>query len=165
MSIDKDFFDNLEGAYEQATKETESSGSAWKPENEGDQLKGIFLKVDFWRSDYGDKDFQPVGVIRDIKTEESVTVRFSTNILNERIMALQPAPGTPIAIRFDGETRSESGYMYKRHTIAMPDREEGDVILGKEYWIEQRATAVAKDAAKQEERVAVQADRPDEAPF
>jgi hypothetical protein len=165
MSIDKDFFDNLEGAYEQATKETESSGNAWKPENEGDQLKGIFLKVDFWRSDYGNKDFQPVGVIRDIKTEESVTVRFSTNILNERIMALQPAPGTPIAIRFDGETRSESGYMYKRHTIAMPDREEGDVILGKEYWIEQRATAVAKDAAKQEERVAVQADRPDEAPF
>jgi len=161
VSISKDFFDDLDGHMEKAEKESEG-GDAWSPDS-GETLKGIFLNVQFVKGKWG---WNPVGVVRDIKTEESVTVWFSPSILKERMLSLKPAPGAPIAIRFDGEEKSEkTGNMYKKHTVAMPDRDEGDVILGREYWAEQETEAKAKEAAKQEERVEAQANRPDEAPF
>ena len=160
MSVDKDFFDNLDEAYDEAEKAAEG-GDTWKPEA-GDQLKGIFLNVTFVKGDWG---WSPVGVIRDLSDNESVKVWFSSGILKEAIMNLKPAPGTPIAIRYDGTQKSDKGRDYKKHVVAMPEREEGDVILGKEYWAEQEATAKANEAAKQEERKAQVEDRPDEAPF
>ena len=160
MSVDKDFFDSLDQAYEKA--EQAGDTDTWKPIEAGEQLKGIFLNVTYVLGDHG---WSPVGVIRDIKTEESVKVWFSSGILKERIVDLAPAPGTPVAIRYDGTKKSEKGFNYKLHVVAMPDREEGDVILGREYWDAQEADAHEKEDAKQAERASVQADRPDEAPF
>ena len=161
MSIDNDFFDSLDGEFEKAEKET-AGGDAWAPED-GEVLKGIFMQVEYVNGDYG---WNPVGIIKDITNQENVKVWFSSGVLNERMLALKPAPGSSIAIRYDGQEKSAStGRMYKKHTVAMPDREEGDVILGREYWAEQETTAKAKFAAKQEERADAVANRPDEAPF
>ena len=155
-----DFFDSLDGEFEKAEKEAEG-GDSWNPEA-GEVLKGIFTNVEFVNGKWG---WNPVGVIKDIGTQENVTVWFSSGILKEQIMSLRPSPGTSIAIRYDGEQKSEAGRNYKKHVVAMPEREEGDVMLGQEYWAKAEIEAKAKEAAKQEERAEAVANRPDEAPF
>jgi len=160
MSVPKDFFDSLDTEFEKAEKR-EEGGDTWKPEA-GDQLKGIFLNVSYVKGDYG---WQPVAVIRNLKDEASIKVWCSSGILREQVENLAPAPGTPIAIRYDGTKKSEKGRDYKVHVVAMPEREEGDEMLGREYWQKQEDDAKAKHAEKQEERKATVEDRPDEAPF
>jgi hypothetical protein len=160
MSVEKDFFDSLSGEFEKA-EVREEGGDSWNPAA-GETLKGVFMTVEYVNGKWG---WNAVGVIKDIETQDAVTVWFSPTILKDQMDSLKPAPGTAIAIRYDGEQKSEKGRNYKKHLVAMPEREEGDVILGVEYWAEQEATAKAKDAAKQDERAAVQGDRPDEAPF
>jgi len=155
-----DFFDSIDGEMKKA-EDREDGGDAWNPA-EGETLKGIFMTVEYVKGKWG---WNPVGVIKDVGTQESVTVWFSPSILKEQVESLKPAPGTAIAIRYDGEQKSEAGRMYKKHLVAMPDREEGDVILGVEYWAGQEQTAKAKEAAKQTERAETVENRPEEAPF
>jgi len=158
MSIDSSFFKNLDSEFEKAEQDAES----WEPTEAGETLKGIFLEVDYVKTQYG---WSPLGIIRDVNTNNSLKVWMSAAVLRNKMEALKPAPGTPIAIRFDGMQTSDKGRNYKKYVVAMPDREEGDVILGREYWDGQEQKALDKDAEKQTQRAAVQGDRPSEAPF
>lgn len=158
MSIDSSFFKNLDSEFEKAEQDAES----WEPTEAGETLKGIFLEVEYVKTQYG---WSPLGIIRDVNTNDSLKVWMSARVLRDKMESLKPAPGTPIAIRFDGMQTSDKGRNYKKYVVAMPDREEGDVILGQEYWAKIMDEYKEREAAKANEKSARATAGPDEAPF
>lgn len=158
MSIAADFFDNLDAAFEASEADTPS----WEPEP-GDTLKGIFLNARYVGTRYGVK---AIAIVRDLKTEESVEVWLSPAVLQRKVVdSYKPAPGSPIAFRYNGKETSDKGNEYKSYSVAFPDREEGDVILGQEYWAKIMDEYKEREAAKANEKSARATAGPDEAPF
>lgn len=165
MSINKEFFDGLDAALveQEKTAMSEREAATWEPEEAGDTLKGIFLKVTYVADKFNPGKFKPIVVVKDIETDESVKVWGSRTALRNQLEQTHPSPGTQIGIRYGGFTDTPDGDYdgYHSYTVVVPPMTADDAKLGFEYWEQQRQQAVE---AKQEER-ANKPMRPDEAPF
>lgn len=143
MSIPKDFFDNMDDAFDQkaeADKEGREAES-WNP-NPGDAIKGIFMKVEYIETEYGVK---PLAFIRDLNNNnEAVKVWLSSVVLQE-VVDFSPPQGCPIGIRYEGMERSKAGREFKNYTIVLPEGLDRDQRqLGYQQWQQARENHQAK---------------------
>ncbi len=165
MSIPKEFFDGLDDTLAQQAEDNaqEREASTWEPENAGDTIKGIFLKVRFVADKFNPGEFKPVVVIRDIDTGESVNVWGSRKVLKDQLIEAHPLPGTAIGIRYSGFTATpDKDYDgYHMYAVVMPDRTNDEDVEGAHHWTAARTAALEEAATARENRP----QRPDEAPF
>ena len=165
MSVPKEFFDSLDETLEQQAKDDaqEREANTWEPENAGDTLKGIFLKVNFVADKFNPGEFKPVVIIKDKDTGDSTKVWGSRKALKSQLVDAHPLPGTPIGIRYGGFTLTPDGDYegYHSYTVVMPDQSAEEDKNGADYWTAARGAALEEVRATRENRP----QRPDEAPF
>lgn len=143
MSIPKDFFDDMDNAFDtkaEADKESREAES-WSPEV-GDSIKGIFLKVEFIETDYGTK---PLAFIRDLNSDNQTVKVWLSSVVLQEVVDFEPPAGTPIGIRYEGLQQAKSGRDFKAYTIVLPQSLDPEARQqGHQLWMQARATAQAK---------------------
>ncbi len=139
MSVDKSFFDSLDGEMEKQAKQdiADKDANDWNPENEGDTIKGIFLKVTYIDTKYG---VSPLAIVRDLDSGESHKVWCSRKALRGQMEEAVPTPGTPIGIRYGGFVETPDGNYdgYHLYTVRTPERDADEMKKGYAYWHEAR---------------------------
>ena len=165
MSIPKDFFEGLDETLEQQAKDDaqERDASTWEPEDAGDTLKGIFMKVSFVADKYNPGEFKPVVIVKDKDTGDSTKVWGSRKALKSQLQECSPQPGTPIGIRYGGFTLTPDGDYegYHSYTVVTPERDDTEIASGIAHWTAARKAALEEAAAPRQPR----AQTPSEAPF
>ena len=165
MSIPKDFFEGLDETLEQQAKDDaqERDASTWEPEDAGDTLKGIFLKVDFVADKFNPGEYKPVVIVKDKDTGDSTKVWGSRKALKSQLVDAHPTPGTAIGIRYNGFMETPEGDYdgYHSYVVVMPDRTPDEERAGADHWTAARKAALEEAASPR----ATRAPRPDEAPF
>ena len=162
----KDFFDGLDESLAKQAEDDASGRDAatWEPEDSGDTIKGVFLKVDFVADKYNPGQYKPVAIIKDVDTNESMKVWGSRTALRNHLVENHPTPGMAIGIRYNGFTETPAGDYegYHSYTVVLPERTSEEMKTGWDHW--EAARANAKEL-KTESRAAKAGNRPEEAPF
>lgn len=126
-----EFFDDVEDAMDQQLKDDAAARDAadWDPE-EGDILKGIFLKLNGpILTKFGSTW---LALVKDLADDEVKNVWLSRSILRKEMVDAAPKPGGEVAIRFVGERETRDGSnSYYLYQVRVPEGGQD-----KTYWHE-----------------------------
>ena len=76
---------------------------AWRPESPGDQIKGVFIRLEEGPSQYG---VTPIVVIGTPEGERSIWL--FGQVIRNAFLKLKPVPGEKIAVRFLGLRKAKN---------------------------------------------------------
>jgi hypothetical protein len=150
--IDKSFFDSLDETLEKRKDDNEAFGNEqdWQPVEDGETLKGIFLKARYVNTKYG---LRGIALVKDSTTNETMNVWLTRTVLRREVEDLKPAPGTPIGIRYEGLKSPEGGGSdYHLYTVVIPEQDEEQVIRGEKHWAEAHAKSTQRAAVPVENK-------------
>ena len=96
----------------------------WKPEELGDELRGVIRSVSIRESKYESGSYPYLEIERD--DGEVVGWHASQSVPKRRLAEIKPRVGERIGIRYSGEQTGKTGTSYKAFVVKVPPR-AGDV--------------------------------------